>query len=394
MTIAYFDCFSGAGGDMIVGALLDAGLELAALEQRLSSLGVEGYRLEARKIRKQGFAATQFTVHATGQDTPAFRNLTDIRQIIDGSTLSESVKASTRRVFERLAEAEARVHGVPVEQVHFHEVGAVDTLVDVVGACIGLEMLGVETVYCSPIPVGSGTVTCEHGVLPVPAPATAELLKGVPLADGNETGELTTPTGAAILTTLASRFVPLPAMTVEAIGLGAGTRDGANRPNLLRVFLGKPHAVGQADEIEVLEANLDDISPEAVAYAVERLLQSGALDVYTQPIYMKKGRPAVLLTVLSAPEKADGLEEIIFAETSTFGVRRRTARRTKLDRIFETVTTGFGQVRVKVGRRHGKVVTVAPEFEDCRKAAEAHGASFRDVMQEAVNGWKRQRDEA
>jgi uncharacterized protein (TIGR00299 family) protein len=386
MTTAYFDCFSGAAGDMIVGALVDAGADATVLQERLTALPVAGYHLSFEKIAKQGFASTKFVVDLDQTEKQPHRHLKHIVQILDESSLSESVKDKTKAIFTRLAEAEAKVHGSTIEKVHFHEVGAVDAIVDVTGAVIALELLGVDRVLCSEVPVGSGTVKCDHGIMPVPAPATAELLRGVPIAACEEPGELTTPTGAAILTALSESFGPMPAMTINAIGFGAGTRDGKTRPNVLRVMLGESAEIGEVDEIVSLEANLDDMTPEVLSFALDRLLAGGALDVYTQPILMKKGRSAWLLTVLAEPAQVAALERIMFAETTTFGVRRSVMRRSKLSRRQESVETPYGAIRMKIGER-GDVVTVAPEYEDCRAAAEAVGASLQDVMASARIAW-------
>ncbi|MHC4091169.1 MAG: nickel pincer cofactor biosynthesis protein LarC, partial [Planctomycetota bacterium] len=383
MSIAYFDCFSGASGDMILGALVDAGADNATLAQQLEALCIEGCSISAEETTKQGIAATRVTIPGEAAETAPHRTLGTIRKIIEAAPLSDGVRHKAVAVFQRLAEAEAAVHGCSIEEVHFHEVGAVDAIADIVGAMVALEDLNVEGVICSPIPTGSGTVTCAHGVLPVPAPATANLLRGVPLAECDEPGELTTPTAAAILTTLAESYGPLPAMTVERIGYGAGRREGRSRPNVLRVMLGKPVPEGSTDDITVLEANLDDVSPEVMGYCIERLLEAGALDAYLVPIYMKKSRPATLLTVLAESQKVADLEAIIFAETTTLGVRRQTARRSKLERRIDRVETPYGTIGVKVGLRGDEVVTVAPEYEDCREAAQRHGVALRVVMEVA-----------
>jgi len=386
MTTAYFDCFNGAAGDMIVASLIDAGADADVLRERLAALPVAGYTLVSEKTRKQGFAATRFDVRLDEGETQPHRHLKDIVSILDDADLPPSVIDRSKLIFTHLAQAEAKVHGTSIDKVHFHEVGAVDAIVDITGAVLALDMLGVTRVLCSPIPVGSGTVKCDHGIMPVPAPATAELLKGVPIAATEETGELTTPTGAAILTTLAESFGPMPAMIVRTIGCGAGTRDGQTRPNVLRVMLGEPEDAGETDEVVVLETNLDDTTPEIVAYAGERLLAAGALDVYTLPIQMKKGRTGVLLTVLCEPSSARELEAVVFAETPTFGVRRTTMRRSKLRRRHETVRTPFGPIRMKVGEREG-TETVSPEYEDCRAAAGTAGVPLRVVMAAAHKAW-------
>ncbi len=395
MRMVHFDCFSGASGDMILGACVDAGVSLDALRQDLAELGLGGYSIDARRIDKQGFAATQFEVRIDPSTDKPHRHLRDIREITDRSRLPEHVRARALAIFTRLAEAEAAAHGTTVEKVHFHEVGAVDSIVDIVGACIALDRLGVEQVHCSAIPTGSGTVRCEHGVIPVPAPATTILLKGVPLAACEEPGELTTPTGAAILTTLADEFGPIPPMVIDRIGVGAGWRDGKNRPNIIRILIGEATGASggdaEFDEIVVLEANLDDTSGEVIGHVYDRLFEAGALDVYATPIYMKKNRPAARLTVLARPGLRERMEDILFAETPTFGVRGYVARRRKLARALETVRTEVGPIRIKVGRRRGEVVTASPEFEDCREAAKRTGKPLREVMDLAGRAWRESR---
>ncbi|MCK4660167.1 MAG: nickel pincer cofactor biosynthesis protein LarC [Phycisphaerae bacterium] len=403
MTLAYFDCFSGVSGDMILGALVDAGVSVDTLRERLAGLGVDGYTLTAEKVRRHGIAATQVRVELDARADMPCRHLQEVVAIIESSTLPHTVQEQAVAVFTRLAEAEARAHGTKVDEVHFHEVGAVDAIVDVVGAIVGLHELKVSRVLCSALPTGSGTVQCAHGVMPVPAPGTVALLKGVPLLPTGEPGELTTPTGAAIVTTLAESFGPLPGMIIDRWGYGAGMREGHGRPNLLRIFLGRS-AVGfeaddsgagdsTADEVVVLESNLDDISAEAVAFCAAKLLEAGALDVYTVPITMKKSRPGLLLTVLSRVSRVAGLEEIIFRETTTFGIREHYTRRVKLARHHETVETPFGSIRIKIGSRHGVVYTASPEYEDCRQAADAGGTPLREVMQAATHTWGKLRME-
>ncbi len=386
MNIAYFDCFCGAGGDMIVAALIDAGASADVLRKALASLGLRGYSLSVEPVNKQGFAATRFRVELDKDIEQPHRHLSDIVEIIDRSPLSATVKRDAIRIFNRLAEAEAKVHGVSVEEVHFHEVGAVDAILDVVGAVLALELLRADRVVCSPIPVGSGTVKCEHGLMPIPAPATAELLKGVPIADCDEVGELVTPTAAAVLTTLAGGFGPLPAMTIDAVGCGAGTRDAQHRPNILRVLVGQTAENADVDEITVLEANLDDASPELVGHCTERLLNEGALDVYAVPIHMKKSRTGVVLTVLCEHSTRGVMEGILFAETTTFGIRHHSVSRVRLRRRHETVSTSLGEIRMKVGERKG-VVTASPEYEDCKVVAERHGVALREVIAAANAVW-------
>lgn len=390
MRIAYFDCFSGASGDMILGAFVDAGLDLELLRTDLASLGLGGYSIDARRVRKQGFAATQFEVRVDASGDRPHRHLKHIREIVANSRLSEPVRARAMEVFTRLAEAEADAHGTSVEKVHFHEVGAIDSIVDIVGACLALERLGIESVHCSPVPTGSGVVQCEHGLMPVPAPATARLLKGVPLAACEEPFELTTPTGAAILTTVSRSFGPLPAMVIDRVGVGAGKRDGKTRPNILRVLIGEAAALPdeESDDIVALEANLDDATGEMLGHVSDLLFAAGALDVYSTPIYMKKNRPATLLTVLAPPALRETMEEIVFAETTTFGIRSHMASRHKLARTFETVETGHGPVRIKIGRRHGRVVTASAEFEDCREVARKASLPLKEVMDLAMRIWR------
>jgi len=374
---------------MIVAALIDAGADADALRRGLSALKIGGYNVSIERVTKQGLAATRFHVQLDGSAKQPHRHLRHVLEILKLSALSEGVRDKACRVFQRLAEAEAAVHGTTVEKVHFHEVGAVDAIVDVVGSVLALELLHVDRVICSPIPTGSGTVTCDHGVLPIPAPATARLLQGVPLAACDDVGELTTPTAAAVLTTLTSEFGPIPPMTLTAAGYGAGTREGRTRPNVFRVLLGEAvEEHGDVDQIMMLETNLDDTSPEVVGYCTERLLGEGALEVYTVPILMKKQRPGVVLTVLCEVGKATAMEKILFAETTTFGIRRRTVERTKLRRRFVAVATPFGDIRMKVGEREG-VVTASPEYEDCRAAALKHGVALRDVIAASNAAWAR-----
>lgn len=388
MKLAYFDCFSGASGDMVLGALLDAGLPADALREDLAKLNLADYSLDVQKIKKQGFAATKVNVLMTGK--PGHRHLKNIVEILDKSSLSDAVRNQARAVFTRLAEAEAAAHNSTIERVHFHEVGAVDAIVDVVGAVASLHRLGIARVECSPIPTGHGTVKCEHGIMPVPAPGTAALLKGIPILATDELGELTTPTGAAILTTLSQRFGPLPGMKLAAIGYGAGTRDGQTRPNLLRVLIGEAAdatAGAESDEVVILEANLDDTTPQAVGFVTDRLIEAGALDVASTPITMKKSRPGIKLSVIAPPPLADALEGILFLETTTFGVRRYNCRRTTLARTIDSVETRFGPIRVKVGRRAGQVIIASPEFDDCAAAARKYAAPLREVMDEARRAW-------
>ena len=389
MRVAYFDCFSGASGDMIVGALLDAGVSLEDLGAAVATLGLDGYELGAERVSKHGVCATQFHVRLTEGAQP-HRHLSHIHAIIDRADLSDTVKQRAQAVFSRLADAEAKVHGTTPEQVHFHEVGAVDAMVDVVGASWALAALGIDRVTCSPVPVGGGTVTCEHGVLPVPAPATAELLGGVPLAPCDVQAELTTPTGAAILTTVADAFGPVPGMTLQCVGYGAGRRDLADRPNVLRVLVGQSTGPPAGDCLTVLETNVDDTTGEIIAYACDRLMAGGALDVFTTAIQMKKGRPATRISVLAPRDKVPDLEAILFEETATFGIRRYEVTRRKLRREAVEVTTAFGRVSGKVGWLGAHPPVFSPEYEACRRLAQEKHVPLRTVYDAAASAWREQ----
>ena len=404
MTILYIDAFSGISGDMFLGALVDAGLAEADLRAALEELPIGGYELLVRKENRGGLAATRVEVKLDPKAEQPHRHLKDIEEIINQCGVRSAecgVKDKAKAVFRRLAEAEARVHGTTAEKVHFHEVGAVDAIVDIFGVCAGLEMLGVERVVASPLPMGSGSVDAAHGRLPVPVPAVVELMKGIPirLRQGyggqaracDEEGELTTPTGAALAVTLAEAFGPMPPMTVETVGYGAGSREGNRVPNVLRVLVGR--AVGQTDAAEadtvwLLEANVDDASGETLGAATQALFEAGAMDVWLTAATMKKGRPGVVLACLAAEGLVAAVEEAIFRETPTFGVRRSAVERTKLAREHATVQTAFGPVRVKVGRRGGRVVTASPEYEDCRRLAAERGVALREVYAAAMAAWR------
>jgi pyridinium-3,5-bisthiocarboxylic acid mononucleotide nickel chelatase len=382
MRTAYFDCFSGISGDMTVGALVDAGANFEELRAQLATLNVPGYELAVEKVTKQGIAGTKFHVHVYAPGTQ-HRRLRDIEAILHGSELASRIQARALEVFTRLAEAEAIIHRTTVDQVHFHEVGAIDSIVDITGTAIGLDLLGVQRIRASAVNVGAGFVRAAHGVLPVPGPATAELLKGAPTYARGHDGELTTPTGAALLATLAESFGPLPHMCVEQIGYGAGTKDLPQAPNLLRVFIGEDSTRGDADLIAVLEANLDDMNPEWFEYAQEQLFAQGALDVFYTPIFMKKNRPATKLSVLCEVGKVDPIVDTLFQHTSTFGVRSYDVRRQKLQRFSQTVDTPYGQIAVKIGQWRGQVVQVSPEYEACRQAARRCGVPLKEIYQAA-----------
>jgi uncharacterized protein (TIGR00299 family) protein len=452
MRIAYLDCFSGISGDMFLGALLDAGVSPKLLEDTVAALDI-GARLEISRVLRGGISATKVDVYVNGEKdlprevfweqreeeshpqgrehgdsrehhrhdhektvwgrasapprtglspvpTQPGRGLMEIREIIEKSAISVAAKANAIRIFEALGEAEAEIHATSVERVHFHEIGAVDALVDIVCAAVGAESLAVDEWVCSPLNVGGGTVKCAHGTLPVPAPATLRLLRDAPVYSSGPQVELVTPTGAAIVKTLSSRFAAFPAMKIEKAGYGAGTREFSEHPNLLRLTIGEAGMADSAgaslvasptsnEKIMVLEANLDDLSPQVLAYAMERLLAEGALDVFSVPVQMKKSRPGALLTVLAKMEDANRLAKLIFAETTTLGVRRREEQRQTLSRRWETVNTAWGPVRIKIANMNGSLSNYAPEYEDCRTLAEAQHVPLRTVMQEAIQQYLR-----
>jgi hypothetical protein len=380
MKICYLDAFSGISGDMLVGALADAGANAAAISESIESLGLGAtYRFE--KTARRGIAATKF--HVEGGESRAHRHLSHILKMIESAALPDRVKRDAGAVFRRLGEAEAKVHGVPVEKVHFHEVGAVDSIGDIVGTCLALALLEIEAVHCSALNLGSGTVDTEHGVLPVPAPATAELVQGKPVYSRGPEMELTTPTGAAIACELAVRFGPPPPMRISAIGYGAGSRDFPGQANVLRAMVGETSDASEAVAISVIEANIDDSSPEILGYALERLLEAGALDVSFSPLLMKKNRPGTLLRALSRPEDQERMAQLIFAETSTLGLRIYAAERRVQARHAVEVETAHGKIRIKVSEDGN----YAPEFEDCRSLALATGAPLKDVIAAANSAY-------
>jgi uncharacterized protein (TIGR00299 family) protein len=389
MKLAYFDCFSGISGDMTLGALVDAGCEIEHLRAGLGYLQVSGWEISAEKVWKNGMAATYVRVKAEEQQK--HRSLGAILQIFKDSQLTPLVRDRASAIFQKLGEAEARVHDVPLEKIHFHEVGAVDAIVDIVGACIGFQALGIERFACSPLNVGGGTAKMAHGVLPVPAPATANLLQGKPTYSSGVQRELVTPTGAAIVATLCDSFGPQPPMTVNAIGYGAGTADLEGQPNVVRIMIGETAektVPGYDEEIAVIEANLDDMNPQIYGYFLEKALWAGALDVYTTPVQMKKNRPGTLLTVLCKPHDANELMSLIFAETTTFGVRSYRAQRRTLPREHVSVSTSFGDVRVKLSRVNGRILHVAPEYDDCRKLAVEKNVPLQRVINEALRRYE------
>jgi pyridinium-3,5-bisthiocarboxylic acid mononucleotide nickel chelatase len=446
MRTAYLECFSGISGDMFLGALVGAGVPPRLLEETVAALGV-GARLEISCVRRSGISATKVDVWVDGQKdlpreeywttkeqnvarapSPAKsahthgeqahehphphhhqpvdseqpdsaaphphshehgRGLPEIRQIIGKAAISDTAKKTAVAIFEALGAAEAKIHNTPIESVHFHEVGAVDAMVDIVCAAVGAESLAVDEFVCSPLNVGGGMVKCAHGTFPIPAPATVELLKDAPVYSSGIQAELVTPTGAAIVKTLARRFASFPAMKIEKSGYGAGSRDFPGHPNVVRLVIGESSSPSLASKtttemIAVLEANLDDMNPQLFGYVMDRLLEEGALDAFGVPVQMKKNRPGTLLTVLCNPEDAERLTELIFAETTTLGVRRRDEVRQTLARRWENVRTPWGEVRIKIASMNGTITNSAPEYEDCRRIAAEHHVPLKTVMQEAA----------
>jgi pyridinium-3,5-bisthiocarboxylic acid mononucleotide nickel chelatase len=439
MRIAYLECFSGMSGDMFLGALIDAGVPPRLLEETVAALGL-GARLEISRVVRSGISATKVDVWVDGEkDLPREgywakqnvasqnehdhhhdhqhphghrhasevsssragapaphehshgRGLSEIREIIGKAAISDAAKKTAMAIFEALGAAEAKIHDTAIENVHFHEVGAVDAMVDIVCAAVGAEALGVDEIVCSPLNVGGGTVQCAHGSFPVPAPATVELLKNAPVYSSGVQAELVTPTGAAIVKILAKRFAPFPEMKIEESGYGAGTREFAGHPNVVRLTLGETAstlaATTASETLTVLEANLDDLNPQVFGYVMDRLLEEGALDAFGTPVQMKKNRPGTLLTVLCKPEDASKLTHLIFTETTTLGVRRRAEVRQTLARRWENVSTEWGEVRMKIASMNGTVTNYAPEYEDCRRIAAQHHVPLKRVIQEATRAY-------
>ena len=457
MRIAYLDCFSGIGGDMFLGALVDAGVPVALFEETVAALNIPA-RLEVSRVNRSGISATKVDVYCEGEKElpreeywaqqahkhelehhqhrhahahdhdhshehahshehhhagialeagdPApvvsashathshGRSLTDIKKIISAAAISSTAKQTAISIFENLGAAEARVHNSDIESIHFHEVGAVDAMVDIICAAVGREALGVDEIVCSPLNVGGGTVKCAHGTFPIPAPATLELLKDAPIYSSGLQAELVTPTGAALVKTLVTRFAPFPRMKIETIGYGAGTRDFSGHANVARITLGELSCEDQLtntssslETITVLEANLDDLNPQVFGYVMDRLLAEGALDVFGTPVQMKKSRPGMLLTVLCKRREVEKISQIIFSETTTLGIRQRQETRQVLAREWVNVSTAWGPVRVKIATMHGNVTNFAPEYDDCRRIASERGVPLKEVMQSAMQAY-------
>jgi len=436
----YFDCFSGASGDMILGALLDAGVPLEALRGALGTLAIEHGVLSTERVLRAGISATKFRllepahghaaapgdsargafvdsqqvhadthshrssdgrVHSHSHDRPAdstpspgprapspdHHTLADIEGYIGRSALSPAGKARAVSLFHRLAEAEAAIHDMPLDRIHLHEVGAIDSIVDIVGAVFAMEFLGADRIVSSPLNVGSGTVTCAHGEFPVPAPATVRLLQGAPIYSQGVAIELTTPTGALLITDYAQSFGPMPAMRVSAVGYGAGDKDLAGHPNVLRVVLGQSEDVQPFERIVSMECEIDDMNPQLFGPLMDRLYAAGALDVYYAPVQMKKNRPGTLVTVIAPVDRRDALAGVLFTETTTIGVRHQEMLRERLERKMVTVDTPCGPIRFKVSAREGRTVNASPEFEDCAKAAAERGLPIKEVQAQAIRAW-------
>ncbi len=381
--VAYFDCFSGISGDMIVSALIDLGLDINFLKRGLEKLNLKGYDIKTRKVIKNNIKATKFEVVIKNKNQYEERNLKAINKIINKSILNNETKNLTKKIFLKIATAEAKIHNKKIDMVHFHEIGAIDTIIDVTCVVIGIKKLGIEKIYCSSLNVGNGIVEFSHGKFPVPAPATAEILKGVPIYHNNIEAELVTPTGAAIITALASSFGEMPLMKVEKIGYGAGSKD-LKQPNVLRVFLGE---LGKTNNktINVIETNIDNMNPEIYPYVIDKLMENGALDAYLISIIMKKGRPAIKLTVLAEIKDTDKLCNIIFNETTTLGLRIFRAERKILQRESKTIKTKYGNVRVKISKLNNEIKNIMPEYEDCVKIAKNKKISLKKIYNKVKN---------
>ncbi|MEW6001933.1 MAG: nickel pincer cofactor biosynthesis protein LarC [Nitrospirota bacterium] len=389
MKIAYLDCSSGISGDMCLGALVDAGVSLKRLEGELKKIPLKGYRLSAKKVKRAGIASTKVEVTTLNFEVLTSKKWEDIEKIIKTSSLHRDIKQKGLKTFEELFRAEAKVHGEGFHQVHLHELGGVDCIIDIFGTIIGLDILEIERVYSSPVNLGSGFVRTERGTLPVPAPATAEILKGTPVYSTDISFELTTPTGAAILKGLSSDFGSIPLMNIEKIGLGAGNKDFKDSPNVLRLLIGNPLSSpfakggmgGFLDEkVSVIETNIDDMNPQIFEYVMERLLKAGALDVFLTQVLMKKGRPGIVLTVLCNETRREDLMKIVLEETSTTGLRFYEARRRVLKREIKKIDTEFGKVKVKFSMLGNKILKATPEYEDCKRIAKKFDIPLIDVI--------------
>jgi uncharacterized protein (TIGR00299 family) protein len=381
MKVAYFDCFSGASGDMILGSLIDAGLSPKRLREELKKLRIPTVHLRAKKVLKGGISATQVMVEGKSEKR-SHRNLKELLRIVERSGVEAEVKEKSKEIFKRIASVEAKIHQTPMEGVHFHELGGLDSIVDIVGSVWGIRQLGIEKIYVSKVNVGSGFVKCEHGLLPVPAPATLFLMEGKPIYSSGVERELLTPTGAAILTTLSSEFGSMPLMNVDRVGCGAG-RDNLSHPNLLRLIIGTSESISGKEEVVVIETNIDDMNPQFYDYVMERLLAMEVLEVFITPILMKKNRPGHLLTIICSSEKLPSVTKFLLRETTTLGLRWHQEGRAKTDREILTQETKYGKIRFKLAKWEGKVVNLSPEYEDCKRLALAKRVPLKEVFEEA-----------
>jgi len=381
MRIAYFDCFSGASGDMILGSMIDAGLSVRELRKELRKIPVSDVQFNVRKVLKKGISATQVIVTGKREER-SHRNLQELLRIIKKSHLDSEIKKKSREVLERIASVEAEIHRKPAEEIHFHELGGLDSIIDIVGSIWGFYELEIDKLYVSKVNVGSGFVECEHGILPVPAPATVALMKGKPIYSSGVERELLTPTGAALLTFLGSDFGNMPEMEVERVGYGAG-RDDLPHPNLLRFLIGVPTVRSGMERVMVVETNIDDMNPQFYDYMIERLLAMGVMEVFLTPIMMKKNRPGTLLKVICPTEKLASITGFLFKETTTLGVRWHEEERNRTDREILTLGTKYGKIRFKLARWEGKVVNLSPEYEDCKRLAVKKKLTLKGVFEEA-----------
>ena len=388
MKIVYFDCFSGISGDMILGAFVDAGLDINLLKGQLAQLHLHSYEISAERVKRAGISGTKVHVIITQKDAHSqaahhhhnsHLNLSGIKAIIEKSNLHQGIKDDSIRIFQRLAEVEAKVHNTSPEKVHFHEVGAIDSIVDIVGSVIAIKHLGIEKIYFSPIPTGYGYTTCEHGTFPVPAPATAELLKTHLLKSVNIEKELTTPTGAAIITTLGEGLRTAPEMRLQQIGYGAGSSDNPDVPNLLRILIGEAVTDTASDDMWIVETNIDNMSGEILGYVMDKLFKAGAVDAYFTPIQMKKGRPGIIISAIVVESNLSEVELVLLNQTTTFGIRKYKVVRTILTREFKEVDSQFGKVKVKIGKYNGEIKSFSPEYEDCKRIAEEKGIPLKQV---------------
>ena len=381
MRIAYFDCFSGASGDMILGSLIDAGLSTRRLREELKKLRIPTVHLKVKKVLKRGISSTQVIVEGRSEKR-THRNLKEILRIIERSGVEAEVKEKSKEIFRRIASVEGKIHRTPMEEIHFHELGGLDSIVDIVGAVWGIRQFGIEKIHVSKVNVGTGFIKCEHGILPVPAPATLSLMEGKPIYSSGVERELCTPTGAALLTTLGSEFGSMPLINVERIGYGAG-RDNLPHPNLLRLIIGTSESTSGKEKVVVIETNIDDMNPQFYDYLIEKLLAMEVLEVFITPILMKKNRPGHLLTIICPSEKLPLVTNFLLRETTTLGLRWHEEERAKTDREILTQKTKYGKIRFKLASWEGRVVNLSPEYEDCKRSALEKGVPLKEVFEEA-----------